>query len=113
VRSFVAIAAAVLATAPAAQAAGGKALRVDRPEKGAGARVTTVHIVSGAVTHRMRAVVLTDTRCNPDAQGVSHCLTRSVTASTGAGWRSTSRMSRSSRAASAGRRSLPTKRTAR
>jgi hypothetical protein len=67
---------AVLAIALPAQAAGGKALRVDRPEKGAGAQVTTVHIVRGVVAHRMRAVVLTDTRCNPDAGGVSHCLNR-------------------------------------
>ena len=67
---------AALATALSAQASGGKALRVDRPEKGAGAHVTTVHIVRGTVSHRMRAVVLTDTRCTPDAQGVSHCLNR-------------------------------------
>lgn len=75
-RSLLVIAAAALVTALPAQAAGGKALRVDRPEKGAGAQVTTVHLVNGAVTRRMRAVVLTDTRCNPDARGVSHCLNR-------------------------------------
>jgi hypothetical protein len=49
---------------------------VDRPEKGAGAKVTSVHLVQGVVPHRMRAVVLTDTRCTPDAHGVSHCLNR-------------------------------------
>ena len=67
---------AVLATALPAQASGGKALRVDRPDKGAGARVTTVHVVRGAVARRIQAVVLTDTRCNPDARGISHCLNR-------------------------------------
>lgn len=51
-------------------------LRVERLSKGAGARATSVRLVSGLVTHRMRARVLTDTRCAPDAMGVSHCLNR-------------------------------------
>lgn len=71
-----ALVAVVLAASPGAFASPGKALRVDRPEKGAGARVTTVHVVKGVVAHRTSAVVLTDTRCNPDARGVSHCLNR-------------------------------------
>lgn len=72
----VAALALVTATAAPAYAAGGK-LRVDRPEKGAGAKVTTVRIVKGTLrAQHMRAVVLTDTRCNPDAEGVSHCLNR-------------------------------------
>jgi hypothetical protein len=49
-------------------------LRVDRPEKGAGAKVTTVQLIRGVVSHRTRALVLTDNRCNPDMTGVSHCL---------------------------------------
>lgn len=53
-----------------------KTLRVDRPEKGAGAKVTAVHIIKGTVQHRTRAVVLTDSRCNPDNMGMSHCLNR-------------------------------------
>jgi len=53
-----------------------KQLRVDRPEKGQGARVTHVRVVKGTVARRMRALVLTDTRCAPDARGVSHCLNR-------------------------------------
>lgn len=65
---------AILALAVPAHGAGSKTLRVDRPEKGAGAKVTTVRLVKGTVARRMRAVVLTDMRCNPDAQGVSHCL---------------------------------------
>jgi hypothetical protein len=64
----------VLAAALPAQAIGGKTLRVDRPARGAGANVTTVRVIHGVITHRMRAVVLTDTRCNADAMGVSHCL---------------------------------------
>ena len=60
---------------PASALAGG-GLRVDRPAKGAGAKVTTVKLLRGTVVHRMSAVVLTDTRCNPDAGGVSHCLNR-------------------------------------
>jgi hypothetical protein len=70
------LALAVLLFAATAQAAGPKTLRVDRPEKGAGAQVTHVRLISGVVQHRMRAVVLTDTRCNPDPMGVSHCLNR-------------------------------------
>jgi hypothetical protein len=67
--------AAVLAVALPAQATTlAKTLRVDRPEKGAGARVTHVRLINGAVRHRMRAIVLSDTRCNPDAAGISHCL---------------------------------------
>ena len=73
---FLALAAALLATALPAYASGGRTLRVDRPEKGAGAKVTSVRIVKGSLRHRMRAVVLTDRRCNPDAHGVSHCLNR-------------------------------------
>lgn len=60
---------------PASAFAGG-GLRVDRPSKGAGAKVTTVKLLRGSVTRRSSAVVLTDTRCNPDAMGVSHCLNR-------------------------------------
>ena len=60
---------------PASALAGGN-LRVDRPSKGAGAKVTTVKLLRGTVTKRTTAVVLTDTRCNPDAAGVSHCLNR-------------------------------------
>jgi hypothetical protein len=60
---------------PASALAGG-GLRVDRPSKGAGAKVTTVKLLHGSVTARTRAVVLTDTRCSPDAHGVSHCLNR-------------------------------------
>jgi hypothetical protein len=71
-----ALVAAVLVTALPALASPGKTLRVDRPEKGAGAKVTSVHVVKGVVSHRMGAIVLTDTRCNPDARGVSHCLNR-------------------------------------
>jgi hypothetical protein len=70
------LALAVLLFAGTAQAAGHRTLRVDRPEKGAGAQVTHVRLLTGVVRHRMRAVVLTDTRCNPDAMGVSHCLNR-------------------------------------
>jgi hypothetical protein len=64
-----------LSLALAAPAAAGT-VRVDRPEKGVGAKVTTVHLVRGRLAHPMRAMVMTDTRCNPDAQGVSHCLNR-------------------------------------
>jgi hypothetical protein len=74
---LLAISAVVLVAALPAQAQVNKPLlRVDRPEKGAGARVTTVKLMRGVVRHRMGAVVLTDTRCNPDAMGVSHCLNR-------------------------------------
>jgi hypothetical protein len=66
----------ILATAAPAMAGGGT-VRVDRPQKGVGAKVTTVHILRGAVHARhMSATVLSDTRCNPDANGVSHCLNR-------------------------------------
>jgi hypothetical protein len=51
-------------------------LRVDRPQKGSGAQVTSVQLIRGLVPHRMRATVLTDTRCTPDRHGVSHCLNR-------------------------------------
>jgi hypothetical protein len=73
---IVALAIVVLATALPALASPGKTLRVDRPERGAGAKVTSVHVVKGVVPHRMRALVLTDIRCTPDAQGMSHCLNR-------------------------------------
>lgn len=73
---LLALAAAVLVLALPALASAGKTLRVDRPEKGAGAKVTSVHLVKGVVAHRMRALVLTDTRCAADAHGVSHCLNR-------------------------------------
>ena len=53
-----------------------KKLRVIRPEKGAGATVTYVRLMNGTVPRMMRATVLTDTRCDPDAVGVSHCLNR-------------------------------------
>jgi hypothetical protein len=66
-----------LAAAAPASAGGGGTLRVDRPQKGAGAKVTSVHVLRGAVHARhMRATVLSDTRCNPDANGVSHCVNR-------------------------------------
>lgn len=64
------------AFAATAQASTGTTLRVDRPEKGTGAQVTHVRLINGVVHHRMRGVVLTDTRCNPDRNGVSHCLNR-------------------------------------
>jgi hypothetical protein len=64
----------VLLFAATAQAAGVRTLRVDRPEKGARAQLTHVRLIKGVVGHRMRGVVLTDTRCNPDRNGVSHCL---------------------------------------
>jgi hypothetical protein len=67
------VAAALVAQAPV-QASVQHALRVDRPEKGAGAQVTRVRLIRGVVRTRMRALVLTDTRCNPDRAGVSHCL---------------------------------------
>ena len=66
----------VLATALPAHSATSKILRVDRPEKGAGAQVTTVRMLHGSLAHRTRARVLSDTRCTPDAHGVSHCLNR-------------------------------------
>lgn len=66
----------VLAAAVPAQALNGKTLRVDRPEKGAGAQVTQVRLINGVIRHRMRAIVLSDSRCQPDAAGVSHCLNR-------------------------------------
>lgn len=66
----------VLATALPAYSATSGVLRVDRPEKGAGAQVTTVRMLHGNLAHRMRATVLSDSRCNPDAHGVSHCLNR-------------------------------------
>lgn len=68
------VALAVLLFAATAQAAGSRTLRVDRPEKGVGAQVTHVRLINGVGRHRMRGVVLTDTRCNPDRNGVSHCL---------------------------------------
>ena len=67
---------AALLLALPAQAAPAKKLRVDRPEKGAGAQVTYVHMLKGTIGHRVRGLVLTDDRCNPDAHGVSHCLNR-------------------------------------
>jgi hypothetical protein len=65
----------IMLVLPASALAGGN-LRVDRPSKGAGAKVTTVKLLRGAVARETRAVVLTDTRCAPDARGVSHCLNR-------------------------------------
>jgi hypothetical protein len=65
-----------LAFALPAQAVSGQKLRVDRPSRGAGARVTHVMLLHGSISHRTRATVLTDTRCNPDSHGVSHCLNR-------------------------------------
>jgi hypothetical protein len=73
---ILALAVAMLVAATPAYAAGGGKLRIDRPEKGAGAKVTTVRLLHGVVSHRMRGVVLTDTRCNPDVAGISHCLNR-------------------------------------
>ena len=70
----IALIVAALVLAGTAQAAARTTLRVDRPEKGARARVTHVRLINGVVRQRMRGVVLTDTRCNPDRNGVSHCL---------------------------------------
>jgi hypothetical protein len=67
---------AALVLALPAQASPTKHLRVDRPERGAGAKVTQVRLLKGSVGHRVRATVLTDTRCDPDVRGVSHCLNR-------------------------------------
>ena len=36
--------------------------------------MTHVRLLNGVVRDRMRGIVLTDTRCNPDRNGVSHCL---------------------------------------
>ena len=69
--AFVVVALVFAATAQASTRA---TLRVDRPEKGAGARVTHVRVINGVVRHRTRGLVLTDTRCTPDRNGVSHCL---------------------------------------
>jgi hypothetical protein len=69
-----ALATVTLVVVTAAIASPRQALRVDRPEKGAGAQITTVSLIRGRVVRRTRAVVLTDTRCNPDARGYSHCL---------------------------------------
>jgi hypothetical protein len=71
-----ALIAAAFATAATAQASVQKTLRVERPEKGAGARVTHVRLLRGTVPRRTAAVVLSDTRCNPDRHGISHCLNR-------------------------------------
>jgi len=65
-----------LVFAATAQASTRTTLRVDRPEKGAGAQVTHVRLLRGVVRHQMHGVVLSDTRCNPDQMGVSHCLNR-------------------------------------
>ena len=65
----------LVALAAAAPATAGT-IRVDRPHKGGGAKVTTVRMVHGVLAHRMHATVLTDTRCSPDAAGISHCLNR-------------------------------------
>jgi hypothetical protein len=73
---LLAILVVALAAALPAQATTGKTLRVDRPEKGAGATVTRVRLISGTVRHRSAGRVLTDTRCTPDGKGVSHCLNR-------------------------------------
>ncbi|HZQ15726.1 MAG TPA: hypothetical protein VFA82_03035 [Gaiellaceae bacterium] len=70
------LAAAALAAAGSTQAGSSHRLRVDRPARGTGARVTYVQLVRGIVAHRMRATILTDTRCTPDMMGVSHCLNR-------------------------------------
>jgi hypothetical protein len=73
---LIALAVVALALAVPAFAGSAKSLRVDRPARGAGAKLTTVRLIAGSVNHRTRAVVLTDTRCNPDNMGVSHCLNR-------------------------------------
>ena len=65
---------ALVAALPAYALNSKTTLRVDRPERGAGAKVTTVQLIRGVVGHRTRALVLTDSRCNPDMAGVSHCL---------------------------------------
>jgi hypothetical protein len=67
---------ALALTLPAAASNGKPLLRVDRPSQGPATRVTVVHLVSGTLSHRMSGRVLTDTRCNPDSMGVSHCLNR-------------------------------------
>ena len=74
--ALIALILALAATLPAGAANGKHSLRVDRPSKGPGAKVTTVQLISGVVSHRMTARVLTDTRCDPDTMGVSHCLNR-------------------------------------
>ena len=74
--ALIALAVTLALALPAGAASGKHWLRVDRPSKGQGARVTTVQLISGVVSQRMKARVLTDTRCNPDAIGVSHCLNR-------------------------------------
>lgn len=80
-RSLLVLVAALAVALPATAAPANK-LRVDRPQKGAGARVTAVRVVAGGtVGHRTRAIVLTDTRCDPDARGVSHCLNKMKLAS--------------------------------
>ena len=38
--------------------------------------MTRVRLIRGTVSHRMRATVLTDTRCQPDSMGISHCLNK-------------------------------------
>lgn len=69
--ALIAFAFAFVATA---QASARTTLQVDRPQKGLGARVTHVRLINGIVRHRMQGLVLTDTRCNPDRNRVSHCL---------------------------------------
>ena len=73
--TVLALAAALVA--PAAVATPSKTLRVDRPSRAGAARVTTVTVLRGHLpTRPTRAVVLSDTRCDRDARGVSHCLNR-------------------------------------
>ena len=76
VLALIGLALTLALTLPAGAASGKHLLRVDRPARGPGAKVTTVQLISGVVSHRMTARVLTDTRCNPDTIGVSHCLNR-------------------------------------
>jgi len=75
VKRLLAALALVVLSVPA-QALAGNVVRVDRPEKGAVARVTHVRLLHGTLARRTLATVLTDTRCTPDRQGVSHCLNR-------------------------------------
>jgi len=78
-KTMLAIVAAAALAAPAAAAAPSptRTLRVDRPSRAGAARATVVHVVRGRMpAHRTTARVLTDTRCQPDARGVSHCLNK-------------------------------------
>jgi hypothetical protein len=76
VRLLLVLAATLALAVPATAGTSAAKLRVDRPDKGVGARVTTVRLLKGSVAHRTSATVLTDTRCAADMVGVSHCLNR-------------------------------------